>query len=27
LPEGVSGAYRLFANMVSLAKNPQRSGN
>jgi len=26
LPEGVPGAYRLFANMVSLAKNPQRVG-
>jgi LmbE family N-acetylglucosaminyl deacetylase len=25
LPEGVPGAYRLFANMVSLAKNPQRA--
>jgi LmbE family N-acetylglucosaminyl deacetylase len=25
LPEGVPGAYRLFANMVSLAKNPQRT--
>jgi hypothetical protein len=24
LPEGVPGAYRLFANMLSLAKNPQR---
>ena len=24
LPEGVPGAYRLFANMISLAKNPQR---
>ncbi|MBV9339882.1 MAG: PIG-L family deacetylase, partial [Acidobacteria bacterium] len=23
LPEGVPGAYRLFANMISLAKNPQ----
>jgi hypothetical protein len=23
LPEGVPGAYRLFANMVSLGKNPQ----
>ena len=23
LPEGVPGAYRLFANMLSLAKNPQ----
>lgn len=26
LPEGVPGAYRLFANMMSLAKNPQRTG-
>jgi len=26
LPEGVPGAYRLFANMVSLAKNPERAG-
>jgi LmbE family N-acetylglucosaminyl deacetylase len=26
LPEGVPGAYRLIANMISLAKNPQRSG-
>ncbi len=26
LPEGVPGAYRLIANMVSLAKNPQRAG-
>lgn len=25
LPEGVPGAYRLFANMVSLAKNPERT--
>ena len=25
LPEGVPGAYRLFANMLSLAKNPQLS--
>jgi hypothetical protein len=25
LPEGVPGAYRLFANMLSLAKNPQRT--
>lgn len=25
LPEGVPGAYRLIANMVSLAKNPQRT--
>lgn len=24
LPEGVPGAYRLFANMISLAKNPER---
>ncbi|MGH9469809.1 MAG: PIG-L family deacetylase [Terriglobia bacterium] len=24
LPEGVPGAYRLFANLVSLAKNPER---
>ncbi len=24
LPEGVPGAYRIFANMVSLAKNPAR---
>jgi LmbE family N-acetylglucosaminyl deacetylase len=24
LPEGVPGAYRLFANMLSLAKNPER---
>jgi LmbE family N-acetylglucosaminyl deacetylase len=24
LPEGVPGAYRLIANMISLAKNPQR---
>ncbi len=24
LPEGVPGAYRLFANMISLAKNPRR---
>jgi LmbE family N-acetylglucosaminyl deacetylase len=24
LPEGVSGAYRIFANMVSLPKNPAR---
>ena len=23
MPEGVPGAYRLFANMISLAKNPQ----
>ena len=27
LPEGVPGAYRLFANMLSLAKNPQLSGS
>jgi LmbE family N-acetylglucosaminyl deacetylase len=26
LPEGVPGAYRLFANMISLAKNPQLAG-
>lgn len=26
LPEGVPGAYRLIANMISLARNPQRSG-
>jgi LmbE family N-acetylglucosaminyl deacetylase len=24
LPEGVPGAYRIFGNMISLAKNPQR---
>ncbi len=24
LPEGVPGAYRIFANMLSLARNPQR---
>ena len=24
LPEGVAGAYRIFANLVSLPKNPQR---
>ncbi len=24
LPEGVPGAYRLFANVISLAKNPAR---
>lgn len=24
LPEGVAGAYRIFANMISLPKNPQR---
>jgi len=24
MPEGVPGAYRIFANMVSLGKNPQR---
>jgi hypothetical protein len=23
LPEGVPGAYRIFANMISLPKNPQ----
>ncbi|PYX77597.1 MAG: hypothetical protein DMG72_01025 [Acidobacteria bacterium] len=27
MPEGVPGAYRLFANMVSLAKNPQLAGS
>jgi LmbE family N-acetylglucosaminyl deacetylase len=27
LPEGVPGAYRLFANMVSLAKSPQLAGS
>jgi LmbE family N-acetylglucosaminyl deacetylase len=27
LPEGVPGAYRLFANMISLAKNPQRASS
>jgi hypothetical protein len=27
LPEGVPGAYRLFANMISLAKNPQVAGS
>ena len=27
LPEGVPGAYRLFANMISLAKNPQAAGS
>lgn len=27
LPEGVPGAYRLFANMISLAKNPQLAGS
>lgn len=27
MPEGVPGAYRIFANMISLAKNPQRSGD
>jgi LmbE family N-acetylglucosaminyl deacetylase len=27
LPEGVPGAYRLIANMVSLAKNPQLAGS
>jgi LmbE family N-acetylglucosaminyl deacetylase len=26
LPEGVPGAYRLFANMLSLAKNPELGG-
>ncbi|HKN33866.1 MAG TPA: PIG-L family deacetylase [Terriglobales bacterium] len=26
LPGGVPGAYRLFANMISLAKNPQAAG-
>jgi hypothetical protein len=26
MPEGVPGAYRLFANMISLAKNPQMGG-
>ncbi|HYL15910.1 MAG TPA: PIG-L family deacetylase, partial [Terriglobales bacterium] len=26
LPEGVPGAYRLFANLISLAKNPQVAG-
>jgi len=26
MPEGVPGAYRIFANMVSLAKNPQLTG-
>jgi len=25
MPEGVPGAYRIFANMVSLAKNPERT--
>jgi hypothetical protein len=24
LPEGVPGAYRIFANLISLPKNPQR---
>jgi hypothetical protein len=24
LPEGVPGAYRIFANVISLPKNPQR---
>jgi hypothetical protein len=24
MPEGVPGAYRIFANMVSLGKNPHR---
>jgi LmbE family N-acetylglucosaminyl deacetylase len=27
LPEGVTGAYRLFANMISLGKNPQRTSS
>ncbi len=27
MPEGVPGAYRIFANMVSLAKNPRRIGS
>lgn len=27
MPEGVPGAYRIFANMVSLAKNPQGDGD
>ncbi|MHB8413634.1 MAG: PIG-L family deacetylase [Candidatus Acidiferrales bacterium] len=27
MPEGVPGAYRIFANMVSLAKNPQLMGD
>ena len=26
LPEGVPGAYRLLANLISYAKNPQRAG-
>jgi hypothetical protein len=26
MPEGVPGAYRIFANMVSLARNPEGSG-
>lgn len=26
MPEGVPGAYRIFANMISLAKNPQVMG-
>jgi hypothetical protein len=26
LPEGVAGAYRLFANMISLGKSPQIAG-
>jgi hypothetical protein len=26
MPEGVPGAYRLFANMISLSKNPQFGG-
>jgi hypothetical protein len=27
LPEGVPGAYRLFANLLSLPKAPKQSGN
>jgi LmbE family N-acetylglucosaminyl deacetylase len=27
MPEGVPGSYRLFANMISLAKNPQLAGS
>jgi hypothetical protein len=27
MPEGVPGAYRLFANMISLAKNPEVPGS
>jgi hypothetical protein len=27
LPEGVPGAYRLFANLLSLAKAPKTSAN